>query len=103
MSPFRKRIAERLVQSQQTAALLTTFNEVDMSAVMALRERHKQAFKERHGVSLATAKRYMLRLERGLPVRVTRTSDGRILSLLERFNRSEGNTSRRARGEQRIQ
>lgn len=59
--------------------------------------------RERHGVSLATAKRYMLRLERGLPVRVTRTSDGRILSLLERFNRSEGNTSRRARGEQRIQ
>ena len=37
MSPLRKRIAERLVQAQHTAAILTTFNEVDMTAVMALR------------------------------------------------------------------
>ncbi|MES1175170.1 MAG: biotin/lipoyl-containing protein, partial [Myxococcales bacterium] len=43
MSPFRKRIAERLVQSQQTAALLTTFNEVDMGAVMELRKTHQEA------------------------------------------------------------
>jgi 2-oxoglutarate dehydrogenase E2 component (dihydrolipoamide succinyltransferase) len=43
------------VEAQSTAAMLTTFNEVDMSAVMALRERHKQAFKERHGVSLGIA------------------------------------------------
>ena len=52
MSKRRATIAKRLVEAQQTAAMLTTFNEVDMTAVMALRERHKQAFKERHGVSL---------------------------------------------------
>ena len=47
MSKRRATIAKRLVEAQSTAAMLTTFNEVDMSAVMALRERHKQAFKER--------------------------------------------------------
>jgi 2-oxoglutarate dehydrogenase E2 component (dihydrolipoamide succinyltransferase) len=52
MSPFRKRIAERLVQSQQTAALLTTFNEVDMSAVMELRRAHQEAFQEKYGIKL---------------------------------------------------
>ncbi|HEY2410493.1 MAG TPA: 2-oxoglutarate dehydrogenase complex dihydrolipoyllysine-residue succinyltransferase [Polyangiaceae bacterium] len=52
MSPFRKRIAERLVQSQQTAALLTTFNEVDMSAVMDLRKLHQEAFQEKYGIKL---------------------------------------------------
>ncbi len=52
MSPMRKRIAERLVQSQQTAALLTTFNEVDMSAVMALRKEHQPAFQARYGIKL---------------------------------------------------
>ena len=52
MSKRRATIARRLVEAQSTAAMLTTFNEVDMSAVMALRERHKQAFKERHGVGL---------------------------------------------------
>jgi 2-oxoglutarate dehydrogenase E2 component (dihydrolipoamide succinyltransferase) len=52
MSKRRATIARRLVEAQSTAAMLTTFNEVDMSAVMALRERHKQAFKERHGISL---------------------------------------------------
>jgi 2-oxoglutarate dehydrogenase E2 component (dihydrolipoamide succinyltransferase) len=55
MSKRRATIARRLVEVQSTAAMLTTFNEVDMSAVMALRERHKQAFKERHGVSLGIA------------------------------------------------
>ena len=55
MSKRRATIARRLVEAQSTAAMLTTFNEVDMSAVMALRERHKQAFKERHGVSLGIA------------------------------------------------
>ena len=48
----RQTIANRLVEAQQTAAMLTTFNEVDMSAVMALRARRKEAFKERHGVNL---------------------------------------------------
>ena len=52
MSRLRQRIAERLVQAQHTAAILTTFNEVDMSAVMDLRARHKARFAEVHGVSL---------------------------------------------------
>jgi 2-oxoglutarate dehydrogenase E2 component (dihydrolipoamide succinyltransferase) len=55
MSKRRATIARRLVEAQNTAAMLTTFNEVDMSAVMALRERHKQSFKERHGVGLGIA------------------------------------------------
>jgi 2-oxoglutarate dehydrogenase E2 component (dihydrolipoamide succinyltransferase) len=55
MSKRRATIAKRLVEAQSTAAMLTTFNEVDMTAVMALRERHKQAFKERHGVGLGIA------------------------------------------------
>ncbi len=52
MSKRRATIARRLVEAQSTAAMLTTFNEVDMSAIQAVRERHKQAFKERHGVGL---------------------------------------------------
>jgi 2-oxoglutarate dehydrogenase E2 component (dihydrolipoamide succinyltransferase) len=52
MTLLRKRIAERLVSAQQTAALLTTFNEVDMSAVMALRKEHQEAFQKRYGVKL---------------------------------------------------
>jgi 2-oxoglutarate dehydrogenase E2 component (dihydrolipoamide succinyltransferase) len=52
MSNLRARIAERLVQAQHTAAILTTFNEVDMTAVNALRAKHKDAFKAKHGVSL---------------------------------------------------
>lgn len=52
MSMLRRRIAERLVQAQSTAAILTTFNEVDMSAVMNLRKQYKDAFKEKHGVGL---------------------------------------------------
>ena len=48
----RQTIAARLVEAQQTAAMLTTFNEVDMSAVMDLRARRKDAFKEKHGVNL---------------------------------------------------
>ncbi|MCX7791145.1 MAG: 2-oxoglutarate dehydrogenase complex dihydrolipoyllysine-residue succinyltransferase [Chloroflexaceae bacterium] len=52
LSRRRLTIARRLVEAQQTAAMLTTFNEVDMSAVMELRKRRKEAFKERHGVNL---------------------------------------------------
>jgi 2-oxoglutarate dehydrogenase E2 component (dihydrolipoamide succinyltransferase) len=52
MSMLRQRIAERLVQAQHTAAILTTFNEADMGAIMALRAQHKDAFKAKHGVSL---------------------------------------------------
>lgn len=52
MTPMRKRIAERLVQAQQTAALLTTFNEVDMTAVKNLRTKYKDAFLEKYEVKL---------------------------------------------------
>jgi len=52
ISPIRRKIAERLVEAQQQAALLTTFNEVDMSAVMALRAKFKDSFQERYGVKL---------------------------------------------------
>jgi 2-oxoglutarate dehydrogenase E2 component (dihydrolipoamide succinyltransferase) len=55
MSKRRATIARRLVEAQQTAAMLTTFNEADMSAVMALRERQKDAFKAKHGVPLGIA------------------------------------------------
>jgi 2-oxoglutarate dehydrogenase E2 component (dihydrolipoamide succinyltransferase) len=52
MSRRRQTIAQRLVQAQHNAAMLTTFNEVDMSAIMEARKRYKDSFKERHGVSL---------------------------------------------------
>jgi 2-oxoglutarate dehydrogenase E2 component (dihydrolipoamide succinyltransferase) len=52
MTPLRRTVARRLVEAQQTAALLTTFNEVDMSQVMALRKAHQEAFVDRHGVKL---------------------------------------------------
>jgi len=52
MSMLRRTIAARLVQAQQTAALLTTFNEVDMKPVMSLRSKYKDNFAERHGVKL---------------------------------------------------
>ena len=56
MSPMRKRIAERLVQAQQTAALLTTFNEIDMTAVMALRKRAPGAFRRSTASSSASCR-----------------------------------------------
>src|SRR5262249_7923918 len=52
MSRIRRRIAERLKQVQNTAAILTTFNEIDMSAVLALRAKYNDTFKERYGISL---------------------------------------------------
>ena len=52
MTRLRKRIAERLKQAQNTAAMLTTFNEADMGAVMALRAKYNEAFEKRHGVKL---------------------------------------------------
>jgi 2-oxoglutarate dehydrogenase E2 component (dihydrolipoamide succinyltransferase) len=55
MSKRRATIARRLVEAQHNAAMLTTFNEIDMSAMMALRERRKEAFKEQHGVGLGIA------------------------------------------------
>lgn len=52
MSLLRQRIAERLVEAQNTAAILTTFNECDMTGVMALRGKHRDSFKAKYGVSL---------------------------------------------------
>jgi 2-oxoglutarate dehydrogenase E2 component (dihydrolipoamide succinyltransferase) len=52
MTRLRKRIAERLKEAQNTAAMLTTFNEVDMTAIMAARARYKGPFEEKHGVKL---------------------------------------------------
>ena len=52
MSRLRQRVAERLVQSQSTAAILTTFNEVNMQPVIDLRNRHKERFEKEHGVKL---------------------------------------------------
>ena len=52
MSRLRARIAQRLVEAQTTQALLTTFNEIDMQALMALRSRYKEPFEQRHGIRL---------------------------------------------------
>jgi 2-oxoglutarate dehydrogenase E2 component (dihydrolipoamide succinyltransferase) len=52
MSPLRRTVARRLVEAQQTAAILTTFNEIDMSRVLALRETYQPAFHEKYGVKL---------------------------------------------------
>ncbi len=52
ISALRQRIAERLVEVQQSSAILTTFNEADMSRVMALRAAYKEAFKKEHGIGL---------------------------------------------------
>ncbi|HNI55791.1 MAG TPA: 2-oxoglutarate dehydrogenase complex dihydrolipoyllysine-residue succinyltransferase [Chitinophagales bacterium] len=52
MTMLRKKVAQRLVSVKQTTAMLTTFNEVDMSAVMNVRKQYKDVFKEKHGVSL---------------------------------------------------
>ena len=52
MTRLRRRIAERLKDAQNTAAMLTTFNEVDMTEVMALRERYRESFEKQHGVRL---------------------------------------------------
>ncbi|MGF1474972.1 MAG: 2-oxoglutarate dehydrogenase complex dihydrolipoyllysine-residue succinyltransferase [Geminicoccaceae bacterium] len=52
MTRLRKRIAERLKEAQNTAAMLTTFNEVDLTAVMALRKKHQDRFVEKHGLKL---------------------------------------------------
>ncbi|HEY2384610.1 MAG TPA: dihydrolipoyllysine-residue succinyltransferase [Terriglobia bacterium] len=52
MTPIRRRIAERLVEAQKSAALLTTFNQVDMSAVMALRAQHQETFQSKYRIKL---------------------------------------------------
>ena len=52
MTPIRRRIAERLVEAQKTAALLTTFNQVDMSSIMALRKQYQEAFRAKYQIKL---------------------------------------------------
>jgi 2-oxoglutarate dehydrogenase E2 component (dihydrolipoamide succinyltransferase) len=52
MSMLRRTVARRLVEAQRTMAMLTTFNEVDMSAVQALRQQHQEAFQQRYGIKL---------------------------------------------------
>jgi len=52
MTRRRRTIAQRLVEAQQTAAMLTTFNEIDMTAVVEMRQRHRQSFQDRHGIKL---------------------------------------------------
>ena len=52
MTLLRRTIAKRLVEAQHTAALLTTFNEVDMSAILALRQQYQEAFQKKYGVKL---------------------------------------------------
>src|SRR5262249_23723359 len=52
MTPIRRRIAERLVEAQKAAALLTTFNEIDMSAVITLRKQHQEAFQSKYKIKL---------------------------------------------------
>ena len=52
MTPLRKRVAERLVEAQRTAALLTTFNEIDMSEVIRLRRQHREIFQNTFGIKL---------------------------------------------------
>lgn len=52
MTPLRKTIARRLVEAQHTAAILTTFNEIDMTAVLAMRERYQERFTKQHGIKL---------------------------------------------------
>ncbi len=66
MSPLRQRVASRLVEAQQTAAMLTTFNECDMSEVMALRKKYKEPFAEKHGVNLGFMSFFVKAVVRGL-------------------------------------
>ena len=52
MTRLRKRIAERLVESQQSAAILSTFNEVDMQPIMNIRKKYQEKFVAKHGIKL---------------------------------------------------
>ena len=66
MSPLRRRIAERLVEAQHTAAILTTFNEVDMSHIMALRAKYQDDFVKRHGIKLGFMSFFVVACARAL-------------------------------------
>jgi 2-oxoglutarate dehydrogenase E2 component (dihydrolipoamide succinyltransferase) len=66
MSAIRRRIGERLVEAQRNAALLTTFNEIDMSALAALRKTHQDAFRNKHGVKLGITSFFVKAVIEGL-------------------------------------
>jgi 2-oxoglutarate dehydrogenase E2 component (dihydrolipoamide succinyltransferase) len=66
MSMLRRKVAERLVEAKNTTAMLTTFNEVDMSPIFALREELKETFKNKHGVSLGFMSFFTLAVVRAL-------------------------------------
>jgi len=66
MSMLRRKVAERLVEAKNTTAMLTTFNEVDMSPIFALRKEYKEIFKEKHGVSLGFMSFFTLAIVRAL-------------------------------------
>jgi 2-oxoglutarate dehydrogenase E2 component (dihydrolipoamide succinyltransferase) len=82
MSAIRRRIAERMLRAQSTAAMLTTFNEIDMTAVQELRQRHGEQFAEMHGVALGLmsffARATVLALKQ-FPVLNASLDDGDIL------------------------
>ena len=66
MSMLRRKVAERLVEAKNTTAMLTTFNEVDMSPIFELRKRYKEDFKAKHGVSLGFMSFFTLAIVRAL-------------------------------------
>ena len=66
MSMLRRKVAERLVEAKNTTAMLTTFNEVDMSPIFALRKQYKEDFKTKHGVSLGFMSFFSLAVVRAL-------------------------------------
>ena len=66
MSMLRRKVAERLVEAKNTTAMLTTFNEVDMSPIFDLRKQYKEAFKAKHGVSLGFMSFFTLAVVRAL-------------------------------------
>ncbi|WP_120200122.1 2-oxoglutarate dehydrogenase complex dihydrolipoyllysine-residue succinyltransferase [Ichthyenterobacterium magnum] len=66
MSMLRRKVAERLVEAKNTTAMLTTFNEVDMSPIFALRKEYKETFKAKHGVSLGFMSFFSLAVVRAL-------------------------------------
>lgn len=66
MSMLRRKVAERLVEAKNSTAMLTTFNEVDMSAIFSLRKQYKEQFKEKHGVSLGFMSFFTLAVVRAL-------------------------------------
>ena len=66
LSMLRRKVAERLVSAKNETAMLTTFNEVDMSPIFELRKKHKEEFKEKHGVSLGFMSFFTLAVVRAL-------------------------------------